>query len=102
MGGWRTVRRRVKALMMRRFPGMITCAEFEAFLLDYQEGELSPRQQRIFERHMAMCRPCAVSLQNYQKAVALGRRLFEDAAADAPAPVRAELVRAILAARRDP
>ena len=99
MGPWRRVRRRVKAVMMRRVPGMITCAEFERFVVDHYEGELGERQRRRFERHMAMCPPCRVSWESYRTAVALGQRLFAEEERDDPAPVDEELVAAVLAAR---
>ncbi len=100
MSPWLRVRRRMKALMMQHVPGMITCAEFEAFMLDYHEGGLTDRQRQVFERHMAQCPPCATSLANYRKAVALGQQLFADAARHDPAPVDERLVQSILAARR--
>jgi hypothetical protein len=99
MAAWRRVRRRLKAVMMRRVPGMITCAEFERFVVDHYEGELGERQRRLFERHMAMCPPCRVSWESYRKAVALGQRLFADEEKDAPPPVDEDLVAAVLAAR---
>jgi anti-sigma factor RsiW len=96
----RWLRRRAKAMMMRRMPGMITCAEFETFVVDHYEGELDDRRRRLFERHMAMCPPCRVSWESYRKAVALGQRLFSDEQRDEPAPVDERLVAAVLAARR--
>lgn len=93
------VRRRAKALMLRRMPGMITCAEFERFVVDHFEGQLGPGERRLFERHMAMCPPCRVSWESYVKAVALGRKLFAEAERDDPAPVDEALVAAVLAAR---
>lgn len=94
------LRRRAKAVVMRRAPGMITCAEFESFVVDHYEGGLSEPERRRFERHMAMCPPCRVSWESYRKAVALGRGLFAEEDRDAPAPVDEELVAAVLAARR--
>jgi hypothetical protein len=99
MGPLRRLRRRLKAVIMRRVPGMITCVEFERFVVDHYEGELSERQRRVFERHMAMCRPCRLDWESYCKAVALGQRLFAEEEHDAPAPVHDELVAAVLAAR---
>lgn len=99
MGRWRRLRQRLKAVMMRRLPGMITCAEFERFVVDHYEGELGERERRQFERHMAMCPPCRVSWESYRKAVALGQRLFAEEERDDPAPVDEELVAAVLAAR---
>ncbi len=100
MSPWRRIRRRLKSLAMRHAPGMITCCEFEAFILDYHEDNLPPRQRRVFERHMAMCPPCRVSFEHYRKAIALGRGVCAEAEREAPAPVPEDLVAAILAARR--
>ncbi len=100
MGPMRRLRRRVKAVMLRRLPGMITCAEFERFVVEHYEGELPPSQRRAFERHLVLCRRCRVDWESYCKAVALGRRVFAEAAADDPAPVDETLVAAVLAARR--
>jgi hypothetical protein len=99
MGPVRRVRRRMKAVMLRRLPGMITCAEFERFVVDHYEGELGARERRLFARHMALCPRCRVDWEAYCKAVALGRRLFTEEARDDPAPVHEELVAAVLAAR---
>jgi anti-sigma factor RsiW len=99
MSPFRRARRRLKAVMMRRLPGMITCQEFERFVLDHYEGRLSEPERRRFERHMAMCPPCRVSWESYCKAVALGRRVFAEEEQDDPAPVGEELVAAVLAAR---
>jgi anti-sigma factor RsiW len=99
MSPFRRARRRLKAVMMRRLPGMITCQEFERFVLDHYEGRLSEPERRRFERHMAMCPPCRVSWESYRKAVALGQRLFADEEKDAPPPVDEDLVAAVLAAR---
>ncbi|MFP4125783.1 MAG: anti-sigma factor family protein [Alphaproteobacteria bacterium] len=99
MGPGRRLGRHFKALMMRRLPGMITCAEFERFVVEHYEGELSEGQRRRFERHMAMCPPCRVSWESYRKAVALGQGLFAEEERYDPAPVDEDLVTAVLAAR---
>lgn len=96
----RTLLRRLKALMMRHGPGMLSCAEFEDFVLAYHEGELDARQRAVFERHMRMCPPCRVSFEHYRRTAALGRTLFTDDPDDAPAPVDPRLVTSILDARR--
>jgi hypothetical protein len=91
--------RRMKAVMMRRLPGMITCAEFERFVVDHYEGTLTVAERRVFERHLALCPPCRVDWEAYCKAIALSQRLFTADDADDPAPVDDALVAAVLAAR---
>ncbi len=100
MSPWRVLKRRTKALMMRHAPGMLTCAQFESFVLAYHEGELDSSAREAFERHMRMCPPCQVSFADYCRTVALGQRLFAEQDAAEPAPVDDRLVASILAARR--
>ena len=91
--------RRLKGFMLRRMHGMITCREFEAFVLSYLDGEL-PRQQRaVFEWHMRLCSECREYLAAYERAMEIGKAAL--GAADDPVPrdVPEDLVAAILAAR---
>lgn len=91
--------RRVKAWMFRHVHGMITCAEFETFIVDYLEGGLGPAQQRIFELHLRICRECRDYLEAYRRAVAMGKAVFDDGDAVVPADVPEDMVKAIMAAR---
>lgn len=92
---WRVM----KGAMLRNLPLMITCREFEDFLLDYLEGNLPPRQRRIFEVHIAICRECREYLAAYREAIELGRQAFEDPAAGPPEAVPEDLITAVLEAR---
>ena len=49
----------------RLSPGMVTCREFNAFVLDYTEGLLTDRQSVLFERHMRFCPMCRSFLKTY-------------------------------------
>ena len=89
------LRRRMKGVMMRYCPRMITCQDFEAFIIDYLEGGLSDRQRFVFELHIKMCRECRDYLAAYQQARELGKALSID---DGDAPE--DLIQAILAARK--
>jgi anti-sigma factor RsiW len=93
----RRIKRRAKSLMLRRMPFMLTCAEVEAFLLAYHEGELSPLQRATFDFHLRLCPPCRTSLAHYEKAIALGRKLFTE---EDEATVDERFVTAVLAARK--
>ena len=46
------IMRWMKGQMMKRMHGMITCREFEDFILRYLDGELTAKQNNIFEWHM--------------------------------------------------
>ena len=91
---------RLRAWLMRHLPGQLTCMEFERFVHDYQEGSLSPREQRAFDLHMDLCPMCWVHFAWYLQTIALGRRICATEDAAAPAELPEELAAAILAARR--
>jgi anti-sigma factor RsiW len=78
---------------------MISCAEFENFILEYIEGSLHAGQREIFERHLAACDACRAYLAGYRQTVALGKAVFASAEAPVPQDVPEELVQAILKAR---
>jgi len=45
------IKRRIKGMMFK-LPMMISCEEFEEFIVEYLEGSLSPRQRSVFELHI--------------------------------------------------
>ena len=92
--------RRLGAYFLRFAPHQITCAEFERFVIDYYEDELSPRQRSMFDFHMRICPMCDIHFQSYVKAIQMGRRLFQEEQALQPAELPKDLVMAILEARR--
>lgn len=63
--------RRVKGLMLKALPGMITCAEFERFLTAYLDDELPAMKRRLFEFHIATCAECREYLAAYRLTRAL-------------------------------
>lgn len=77
----------------------MTCRELTDFILDYLSGELAPPTRATFEEHLAVCEDCVRYLDNYQQAVALGSRAFDDSSV-VPPDVPERLIQAILAARR--
>ena len=95
------LKRKMGALFLRHFPGQITCAEFEAFVLDYHEGALGDRQRRLFDFHMTICPMCRVYFEGYLRTIELGRKVFGTEEESVPDDVPEELVKAILAARAD-
>jgi len=91
--------RRLKGLMMKHLHGMLTCSEFEAFVLRYLEGELPARQRKLFEWHIRMCRECRDYLAAYQRSIQVGRALLPGPDDPIPEDVPEDLVKAVLAAR---
>jgi len=91
--------RRMKGAMLKRMHGMITCREFEDFVLQYLEGQLPRSQARIFEWHMRMCRECREYLAAYQRSMQISEAVL--GADDEPLPedVPEDLIAAILDAR---
>ncbi|MGI9426174.1 MAG: anti-sigma factor family protein, partial [Hyphomicrobiaceae bacterium] len=84
--------RKMKGLMLRYLPGMITCAEFDAFIVSYLDGGLPETQRRLFERHIRFCRECRDYLKAYRHTIALGKSAFPDPEGSPPDNVPDDLV----------
>lgn len=53
---------------------MLTCKQFDDFLLDFCDGNLPYRQRMSMYMHLGLCRDCREFMQRYERAVAIGRR----------------------------
>ena len=93
------MRSRIGKTLHSRGEEFLTCEEVLTFLLDYLSRELSPDEQRNFERHLALCPSCAAYLATYEATVQLGREALRRELEADPPPLDSELVRAILQAR---
>ena len=93
------IMRRMRGAMMKHMPLMITCVEFETFILDYLEGTLPARQRRIFDLHLKMCRECRDYLAAYKATMGVAKRALKDPADGPPDDAPEELIKAVLAAR---
>jgi anti-sigma factor RsiW len=78
----------------------MTCRELADFLMDYLNEELPADVRLAFDRHLSLCPNCVAYMATYRATIELGRRAFADDAADVNADVPADLVRAILSARK--
>jgi anti-sigma factor RsiW len=77
----------------------MTCRQLTSFIADYLSGELDAEIKDSFERHLTLCPNCVQYVADYERAMALGRQVYDDA--DSPATdVPETLIAAILAARR--
>ena len=88
-------------MIMKFMPMMITCQQFEDFVLEYFEDELPQRQKFVFELHLKVCRECRDYLAAYKRTIELSKRVFDDPDQPVPDAVPEELVQAILAARQN-
>ena len=89
-----------RGVMQRHMLWMMTCQEFEDFVLAYLDGELPERQTFVFELHLKMCPECREYLAAYERTVEVTKRAFEEPAQPLPEEVPQDLVKAILAAKK--
>lgn len=87
--------RRLKGLMTAYLPLMLTCEQFEHFIMDYLEDTLPKHKRQIFELHIRTCRECREYLAAYQRA----REISAGASATTSLrDVPSDLLEAVLAA----
>lgn len=94
-----SVWRWLKGLVLKHVHRMITCKEFEDFVLDYLEDDLPAAQRSVFELHMRLCSECRVYLAAYRRAQELGDAALGPDEEAVPDDVPEDLVKAILDAR---
>jgi len=87
--------------IMFKLPSMISCVEFEAFILAYLDDELPRRQKIVFEMHLRLCRECRDYLKVYRTAMDLAAGSLRDAPGFEPEDVPEDLIAAVLAAREE-
>ena len=88
--------RLLKGLMTNYLPAMLTCRQFEDFILEYLENTLPKKQRRLFEFHIKTCRECKEYLAAYQRSreVAQAANRMVTSLDDVPS----DLLRAVLSA----
>ena len=79
---------------------MLTCREVEHFMLDYLEGRLGLATRLLFRMHLLMCKECVAYIAKYEATIALGKAAFEEPDTPASDEVPPDLIKAILAAKR--
>lgn len=89
----------LKGLMFRHIHRMMTCKEFEDFILEYLDDELSVQQRADFNLHLRMCRECRQYLQAYQRSIDVDRAVFTSSGNSLPGDVPEDLIKAILKLR---
>lgn len=90
VGGW----------YLKVSPRMITCREFNDFIFDYIEGNLSKKQTVLFKRHMRVCRSCRNFLKTYLAAYKAKGQILPYDDIEVPDTVPQDLIDSILDVRR--
>ncbi len=93
---FKTMMRRMKGLMLRNVYYMITCREFDEFIIAYLDGELDSKLRRKFEFHIRFCRDCREYLNAYKRAIELGQAVVPASEDSLPNDVPEDLIEAIL------
>ena len=83
---------------MRMRP-QINCEQFEAFILDYLEGELPFVSRTLFEGHLMVCAECRRYLAAYQQARKIGAAVLDDVTSF-PDSIPEDLVHAVVDAMK--
>ena len=96
-----SLKRRLQGFMFR-MPLMITCREFEDFIIAYFEGGLTNHQRRLFEIHLRFCRECREYLAAYKASMEAAKQGLADDATALPEDVPEDLVAAVIASRDIP
>lgn len=91
---------KLQGATMRAAPGLMTCAQFDAFICDYLDGKLPLYQALSFKLHMGLCPDCRSYLGAYRNTLELQRRVLSMPEAPVPEDVPEDLVQAILKSRR--
>jgi hypothetical protein len=79
---------------------MLTCKEFDDFMVDYLDDGLPVWQKFMCWLHVKMCRECANFVREYARTISLEKAAYD--APDDPVPdtVPEELIKAALAYRK--
>ncbi|MEO9820398.1 MAG: zf-HC2 domain-containing protein [Paracoccaceae bacterium] len=95
--------RKMRGVMFRA-PMMITCREFEAFIVDYLDGALTSKERLLFEVHLKVCRECREYLAAYKASMLVAQQGlsadqdFEEELSAVPE----DLIAAVISSRTDP
>ena len=86
----------IGAWYLRVSPRMITCREFNDFIIDYTEGNLTEEQSILFKRHMRVCPMCRNFLRTYIATYKAADRILPYDDTEVPSEVPQDLIDAIL------
>ena len=79
---------------------MLTCKEFDDFMIDYLEGGLPVWQKFLCWLHVSMCRECGHFVRQYRRTIALEQSAYDSEDDPIPDSVPEELIQAALTRRK--
>ena len=79
---------------------MLTCKQFDDFMVDFLDRELPLPQRISCWMHLKMCRQCAKFVRQYEETISLGKQAFGDPDDPVPDSVPEDLINAAVAHRR--
>ena len=91
------LRRWLKGKILKHVYGMVTCKEFEDFVMRYLDGELTAKQNRKFKLHLMLCRECRDYLSAYKRSIELSRELLRNPVTSDSDKASEELIQKVLA-----
>ena len=94
-----TILRSMRGLMLRYMPFMITCRQFEDFLIDYLEGSLPDDKKMRFEVHLKVCGSCRAYLAAYRRAAEVSAKAVQMEEAEELPDAPEDLIKAVIDAR---
>jgi len=95
-----SLKRWMKGMMLKHMPLMITCVDFEDFIVDYLDGELPERQKMVFELHLRICRECREYLAAYRRTMEVSKVTIQSDRTDTLDTMPGDLIKAIREARK--
>jgi len=95
-----SLKRWMKGMMLKHMPLMITCVDFEDFIVDYLDGELPERQKMVFELHLRICRECREYLAAYRRTMEVSKVTIQSDRPDTLDTMPGDLIKAIREARK--
>ncbi len=75
---------------------MLTCKQFDEFMIDYIEGNLPLRQKISCGLHFRMCRNCARFVEQYRRVILLEKNAYLEPDNSIPEEIPEELLKAAL------
>ena len=80
---------------------MLTCREFDSFIVDYLNSELPWSSQVSMRWHGFLCNECRAYLADYRRTIEFGQSVFEELDNEVPDSVPQGLVDAAMAQIRE-
>jgi len=81
---------------------MLTCKQFDEFMIDYIEGNLPLWQKISCGLHVRMCRKCARFVEQYKRIILLEKNAYLEPDNSIPEEIPEELLKAALSHVKQP